>query len=115
MYIRHGEYNTKLYNLWQSMKKRCRNNSAKTRRIYKDRGITYIKEWHNYLPFRDWALKNGYKDGLSLDRIDNDKGYEPSNCRFVTLAFQCIHRRPSREWNNSKIKLINEVQYLLPL
>lgn len=79
----HGYAGTKLYYVWFQMKKRCTEKSPKSNRYY-DRGIRVCQEWVNFIPFKDWALQNGYKEGLQIDRIDNSKGYYPENCRFVT-------------------------------
>ena len=85
---------TKLYRIWDAFKSRCYNPNVKDYRIYGGRGITVCDEWRcNFLTFREWAWKNGYKEGLQIDRIDNDKGYSPSNCRFVTRKEQMRNRR----------------------
>lgn len=66
------------------MKERCGNPKARNYRWYGGKGILYAPEWERFEPFMVWALANGYNDGLELDRIDADKNYEPSNCRWVT-------------------------------
>jgi len=83
--IIHGETNTKLYRVWESMKGRCLNPNHKAYLRYGGRGIG-IEEisWLDFVPFRNWALSSGYKEGLSLDRIDNNKGYCPQNCCWIT-------------------------------
>lgn len=81
----YGKKATKLYIVWGGMKNRCTCKSHVEFKNYGQRGISVCSEWaSDYVTFRDWALKNGYKEGLQLDRIDNDKGYSPENCRFVT-------------------------------
>lgn len=71
------------------MKKRCNNPSDRAYRYYGGRGIKVCEEWsHGSRAFVEWALKNGYRDDLSIDRIDNSKGYEPSNCRWATSKEQ---------------------------
>jgi hypothetical protein len=73
-----------VYNLWINMRDRCRNPNRPDYERYGNRGISVCKEWENNSKiFIEWALSNGYKKGLLLDRIDNDLGYFPANCRFV--------------------------------
>lgn len=77
--------------LYQNMKLRC------NRPVYKQRGITVCKEWlEDFHAFKLWALQNGYKDDLTLDRIDNNKGYYPGNCRWVTMKVQNNNRSNNR-------------------
>lgn len=66
------------------MKQRCLNPKCQAYKNYGGRGITVCKEWMNFEPFLDWCKRNGWKKGLALDREDNEKGYAPDNCRFVT-------------------------------
>jgi hypothetical protein len=65
---------------------RCRNPNTKAFKNYGGRGIKVCKAWHKYEAFRDWALASGYQDNLTIDRIDNDKGYTPSNCQWITKS-----------------------------
>ncbi len=81
--MRHGYRHTKLYNTWRGMKERCTNRNHKNYSLYKDR---WYKDWDSFVTFKDWALANGYEDGLTIDRIDSTKGYHPNNCRFVSAA-----------------------------
>jgi hypothetical protein len=99
--ITHGESSTRLYNIWVNMRRRC--NSLKFERYCK-RGISVCNEWNTYEIFRDWALSNGYADNFTIDRIDNDKGYEPSNCRWVTAKEQAYNRSSNRyiEYNGER-------------
>jgi len=83
--IKHGEINTKLYNVWVSMKQRVLNLKATGYKDYGGRGIKVCNEWLEFIPFRDWALVNGYAEGLVFDRENPDGNYEPSNCRFLTM------------------------------
>lgn len=93
---KHGMHGTRLYHVWAGMLKRTgiyKGASEQERRVYIDRGITVCEEWLVFENFCKWALGNGYRDGLEIDRIDNDKGYYPENCRWVTLKENCNNRR----------------------
>jgi len=83
---RHGECDERIYDVWKGIKHRCLNLKAINYKDYGGRGITICNEWLEFIPFRDWALGNGYKENLVIDRKDNDKGYCPENCHFVTVA-----------------------------
>lgn len=84
----HGLSKTRLYQEWLSMKRRCLPNSQDSKTYFR-RGITVCTEWlSDFIAFRSWAIANGYADNLSLDRVDNDKGYSPDNCRWVPIALQ---------------------------
>lgn len=77
----------KIYMVWEQIKARCLNSNHKSYHRYGGRGITVCDEWTSSAKaFIEWSLSNGYKEGLHTDRIDNDKGYSPDNCRFVTQA-----------------------------
>ena len=76
-----------LYNIWKEIKQRCFNPNHKEYKYYGGRGITICEEWKdNPKAFIEWGLSHGYKKGLSIDRIDNDGNYEPSNCQFLTRS-----------------------------
>lgn len=78
-----------LYTAWDSMKKRCRGRSPHHFKYYTAKGITVCDEWaDDYAAFRKWALANGFCKGMSLDRIDGNRNYEPSNCRWVPMSHQ---------------------------
>lgn len=79
----------RLYRIWSGIKDRCCNTNSKYWNRYGGRGIKICEEWkNNYLSFHAWALSNGYLDELTLDRINNDGNYEPSNCRWATWETQ---------------------------
>jgi hypothetical protein len=93
----HGETETRLYSIWRGMKKRCYQKSSAGYRNYGGRGISVCEDWIcSYENFRDWAILNGYKDDLTLDRIDSNGNYEPSNCRFSTYFQQANNKRTNR-------------------
>lgn len=107
----HGMTGTKIYKMWKNMKARCYNPSTGKDFInYGERGITVCDEWRDsFQNFCDWAMKNGYRDGLTIERIDVNKGYEPSNCTFIPMSEQPVNRRntlltingvtkPKKEW-----------------
>ena len=83
---KHGHASTRLYNIWCAMRYRCHTKSHRAYEYYGGRGITVCEDWLDFLKFREWALSNGYADNLEIDRINNDLGYEPNNCRWVTHA-----------------------------
>lgn len=88
---------TKLYRVWSTMKERCYNPNHIKYKNYGARGITICDEWKNsFKAFRDWAYANGYEEGLSIDRIDNNKNYEPSNCRWATMTQQANNKSTNR-------------------
>ena len=87
--ITHGLSKTNLYSRWIDMKKRCYYINDKRHKNYGGRGIILCDEWkYNFLSFYKWAINNGFKKELSIDRINNDGNYEPSNCRWVTMKIQ---------------------------
>ena len=80
---------TRLYRIWCGAKDRCCNPKSKYWERYGKRGITFCEEWkHDYKAFYLWAMAKGYDDSLTLDRIDNDKGYFPDNCRWASYETQ---------------------------
>lgn len=86
----------RLYRIWYGMKERCGNPSEKAYVYYGERGISVCDEWKNYEAFKAWALSHGYKEDLTIDRIDNDLGYFPGNCRWVDYTVQANNRRSCR-------------------
>lgn len=83
---------TQLYNSWRAMKQRCKSNYFEKKSYY-DKGIKVCEEWKSsFSEFVKWALKNKYKKGLVIDRINNSKGYYPENCRFVTPKINCNNK-----------------------
>lgn len=88
-----GLSNSRLYNIWLHMKGRCFRKTDDHYPHYGGRGITVCDDWKNFESFRTWSLSNGYADDLTIDRINNDGNYEPSNCRWISMKKQCNNRR----------------------
>jgi len=93
---KHGMFGTRLYRIWFNMKQRCANPKHVAYKNYGGRGITVCPEWQTFEPFCEWAIANGYRDDLSIDRIGNEEGYSPSNCRWVTDKEQGQNKRNNR-------------------
>lgn len=97
-YLKHGLSGSRLSVIRNGMISRCYNTNSDSYRNYGGRGITICEEWLNketgMLNFYNWAINNGYRDDLSIDRIDNDKGYFPENCRWVGVTDQAKNKRP---------------------
>lgn len=91
--------------IWAGMKQRCYNPKSVSYKSYGARGISVCSEWLVFENFHKWAMANGYKDDLEIDRIDNDGNYEPSNCRWVTKSFNRAHQRQSRFFEVFGIRL----------
>ena len=90
----HRMTRTRLYIIWTDMKQRCNNKNDPFYYLYGGQGIKVCEEWkENFVLFYDWAVNNGYADNLTIDRIDNKKGYNPENCRWVTIKENMRNRR----------------------
>jgi len=90
----HGQTGTRLHRIWKGMLSRTRNPSRRSHRDYGGRGVTVCDDWSaDFSAFQEWALANGYASDLSIDRVNNDENYEPSNCRWATPKEQAANRR----------------------
>jgi len=113
---KHGGKGTKLYNVWQSIKQRILNPNNEAYKDYGGRGITICPEWTNkengFINFRDWSLSNGYKEGLQINRINNDGNYEPSNCNFIPAKENNKNQRLRKDSKIKNIEIANEIRAL---
>lgn len=86
---KHGLHKTKIYEVWHHMKQRCYNSKSTGFKHYGGRGISMCDEWQSdFMTFYNWSINNGYREDLSIDRIDVNGNYEPSNCRWITMKEQ---------------------------
>lgn len=103
----HNMSSTRLYQIWQGMRGRCYNKHDPRYERYGGRGITVCDEWQEFSRFYDWSVNNGYQKNLTIDRINNDEGYRPDNCRWATNETQANNRE-----SNIKITIGNATRTL---
>ena len=92
----HNKSKTRLYRIWAKMKARCTYPGDRAYNEYGGRGITVCDEWLSFEPFESWSVCNGYSSELTLDRVNNDLGYSPDNCRWATPKQQANNTRKNR-------------------
>ena len=103
----HRMSKTRIWNIWNTMKERCNNPNSINYKNYGGRGIKICESWYEFTIFYNWAISNGYKDNLTIDRINNDGDYCPENCRWVTPLTQSRNKR-----NNIFLTLDNQTHCL---
>lgn len=111
----HNGTNTRLFNVWRNIKERCTNTNYKTFYLYGGRGIKVCEEWfHSYEAFKQWAIRNGYQEGLTIDRIDVNGNYEPTNCRWVSNIEQARNKRNTifLEYNGERKSISEWAEFL---
>ena len=97
MNFKNGLYKTRLHSIWENMKQRCNNQNYRRFKDYGGRGIKICDEWlADFKVFYDWSMGHGYDKILTIDRIDNDGGYSPDNCKWSTYTKQNNNRRGTR-------------------
>ncbi len=106
---KHAENNKRIYVIWRNLKKRCYRKENKDYKYYGAKGITVCDEWlKTYLNFFLWAIDNGYKSHLTIDRINNNKGYSPENCKWSTIKEQANNK------TTSIVYIYNNKKYTVP-
>jgi len=111
-------YRDRIYRIWSGMRMRCQNNNNPQFADYGGRGISICQEWDDFATFAAWAELSGYRDDLSIDRIDNNGNYEPANCRWATKIEQSRNKRPRKDQKltDAQVEAIrtdNRFQYVI--
>lgn len=91
--IKHGGTGSRIYSIWKSMNYRCKSPKSRNYMYYGGRGIKVCDKWLSFPAFYEWAMKNGYQENLSIDRIDVNGDYCPDNCRWATMKEQRANQR----------------------
>lgn len=113
----HGfAHKEKLYGVWKCMRQRCSDPNISRADYYVNKGIRVCEEWKDYLAFREWALSSGYREGLSIDRIDNNGDYCPENCRWATPKQQANNQSRNRRITyNGETRTLSEWSELVDI
>lgn len=113
--IYHGYSRKRIYNIWVKIIQRCYNPKDTGYKNYGARGIAVCDEWRiKALPFILWSFENGYSDELTIDRIDNDGNYEPSNCRWANSITQCNNKRDNVKFVfQGELKTLSEISRII--
>jgi hypothetical protein len=97
--FKHGEAKTRLHNIWNQMRQRCRDATKKRYQPWAANGVKVCAEWDDFTVFRDWALANDYADDLTIERMNPHGDYEPGNCTWIPKAEQPLNtRKHPRDW-----------------
>lgn len=107
----HGMTGTRIHNIWRGMRARCYNPNVNCYKNYGGKGIQLCNEWNtSFMSFYKWAMSHGYKDNLTIDRIDVQKNYEPSNCRWLDIKSQ-ENNRSNNRWITFKGETHTEAEW----
>lgn len=108
--VKHGGCGTHLYDVWKSMRQRCYNNNSYDYKWYGGLGIKICDEWNDFSKFREWAVKNGYKRGLTIERINGMSDYCPDNCAWITIQEQQKNRKNVLRYEyNGELHTVDEL------
>lgn len=98
-FIKHNLSNTRIYRIWKDMLRRCNNPNRRNYKDYGGRGIEVCKEWSDdFMNFYSWSIDNGYNDGLTIERVNVNRNYEPDNCEWITSFQQKSNTRKQKEF-----------------
>lgn len=99
--LKHGGAGTRLYRIWANMKTRCLNPNTKAFKWYGAVGVTVCPEWMKFENFAKWAIESGYRDDLTIERINPFSDYCPQNCTWIPINEQRRNQRRSKQWHQS--------------